>query len=151
MPSADSCSEDETARLTCVFHDQVCKDGVPEPAFNRRVKNRHGKACQAHCPKFGVRLAVEAGPAPAGMNTVVPFDSTSAAFFLKASTALGFSTPRSAGACNGTIHQIRNHMKTRTHFPKHRWQLKPTPGAFSLPDCITGQAAQAVLKLAGDA
>ena len=151
MPSADLCSEDEIAHLICVFHDQVCKDGVPGPAFNRRVKNRHGRACQAHCPKSGVRLAAQAGPAPAGMNTVVPLDSASTAFFLKTSTALGFTTPRPAGACNGITHQIKNHMKTRTHFPKHRWQLKPTPGAFSLPECNTGQAAQSVLKLAGDA
>ena len=42
-------------------------------------------------------------------------------------------------------------MKTQALSPKYRWQLKPAPGAFSLPDSNTGQAAQAVRALAGDA
>ena len=77
--------------------------------------------------------------------------AASATFFLKTSTAPGFTPPCPAGAWNGITHQIRNRMKTQTLFSKYRWQLKSTPDALSLPDCKTGQAAQAVLELAGDA
>ena len=73
------------------------------------------------------------------------------AFFKIASIALKFNLPRPDEACNGITHHFRNRMKTQTPFLEYRWQFKPTPGAFSLRGGDTGQAAQAVLELAGDA
>jgi hypothetical protein len=89
------------------------------------------------------------------MNTVLALDPASAAapatFFLKASTELGFSPPCPAGAWSGITRQIRNRMKTQALPSQSCCKRKPTPDDLSLPDCNTGQAAQAVRALAGDA
>lgn len=89
------------------------------------------------------------------MNSILSLDTASAAapaaFFLNASTALGFSPPCPAGAWSGITRQIRNRMKTQPRPSQPCCKRKPTPDDLGLPDCNTGQVAQAVLALAGDA